>query len=138
MQQPPRPAFPPSSTPPPPTQPPLQIKGYPTLKVIHDGEEVKAYRGGRRAEGGAARKGGGRRDCASTPAALALAGPRSTRPPPRLHPRWPPPSTRNTHTSPRKRHPPTPPPLPAGARELDALKKFIEETATEVLTETTE
>ncbi|GBF96497.1 hypothetical protein Rsub_09839 [Raphidocelis subcapitata] len=46
-----------------------EIKGYPTLKVMHDGEEVKAYR---------------------------------------------------------------------GARELDALKKFIEETANEVLTETTE
>jgi hypothetical protein len=31
-----------------------QIKGYPTLKVMHNGEEVKAYRGeqGRRAGGG--------------------------------------------------------------------------------------
>lgn len=24
-----------------------QVKGYPTLKVYHKGEEVKAYRGGR-------------------------------------------------------------------------------------------
>ncbi|KAI8462949.1 MAG: protein disulfide isomerase [Monoraphidium minutum] len=46
-----------------------EIKGYPTLKVLHNGEEVKAYR---------------------------------------------------------------------GARELDALKKFIDETAGEVLQETTE
>lgn len=29
----------------------MQVKGYPTLKVMHQGEELKAYRGERRREG---------------------------------------------------------------------------------------
>lgn len=50
---------------PPPTH--KQIKGYPTLKVYHKGEEVKAYRGER--SGGCA--GARRRDACSTHACCA-------------------------------------------------------------------
>jgi hypothetical protein len=141
----------------------MQVKGYPTLKVLHKGEEYKAYRG----ESGtpppcmcnrylvrAARRSlvGGAHQAASEAAHWGRAPPhRSHRCCSRrpcvwgggegfvavtgLYHLWILPTRVDHHRPPRTAGHPL---LPAGARDLEALKAFVEEAAAELLNETTE